>query len=66
MVRVMSDGQGKSKPGTVLVTLPPELDEALDRVAAVEYTSRAQVARRAIGEWLRQQGELSAALAEVG
>lgn len=42
------------------VVLPAEVAEALDRVRQRRLTSRAQVVREAVVDWLRRQGELDA------
>jgi len=50
---------GRKEAGVgVLVELPPELNAAVSRVSAAEFMSRSQVVRRALGEWLRERGEL--------
>lgn len=43
------------------VVVPNEIAAALDRVSKRRMTSRAQVVREAVVDWLRRQGELEAA-----
>lgn len=46
------------------VMLPVWMDEQIARIAARRFSSRAQIIREGMGEWLRQQGEFPAADAE--
>lgn len=58
VVRVMDDLSKRPKPGTVLVTLPPDVDEAVDAIAAERYSSRARVVLDRLVDALRREGRL--------
>jgi hypothetical protein len=52
------DERSESRSGAVLVTLPPDLYAAVQRAAAANFSSEAQVCRQATAWYMRHRGEL--------
>lgn len=54
----MSDEDESQGSEVMYVSLPPEVAAAVKRIAAATFSKRTNVIRQAVGEWLRERGEL--------